>query len=168
MLLNLSVDTLVEGVALSDQLMLSLLSHPEVSAMDLLQDSHLHVPLGVAWQVVVLPSSLYIYVNIAQIRHVHEILKKLFFTNFVSFFTSFSFLKVKKTITSFSYRIRNLYYIYLVSLVLIFNHIISINSTKSKTLNSRSKQATNSSALKWKKYCVHPYPELLNNQTEAS
>ena len=66
MLLNLSVDTLVEGVALSDQLMLSLLSHPEVFAMDLLQDSHLHVPLGVAWQVVVLPSSLYIYVNIAQ------------------------------------------------------------------------------------------------------
>ena len=66
MLLNFSVHALVKSVTVPYQLVLSFLSHPEVSAVHFLQDSHLHIPLGVAWQVEVIPSGLCIPVHIPQ------------------------------------------------------------------------------------------------------
>ena len=62
----MSVDTLVECVAFSYKLVLSFFSHPDISAMYLLQDSHLHVGFGVAWQVEVIPSCFNIPVYIAK------------------------------------------------------------------------------------------------------
>ena len=66
-LLNFSVDALVVCVTVPDQLVFAFFSEPQVSTIDLLHHHHLHVCLGMAWQIEVGSCGFHILVNIPQV-----------------------------------------------------------------------------------------------------